>query len=93
MSRPTVGEVAALIARPREVATLRADDAERIRVIEDKRALLDRIEGTPSAIEAGSTQAAVDDAHAAVAAVPVQPPAARYDDAEDGRADGMEAVR
>jgi hypothetical protein len=143
MSRPRVEEIAALTARLRTVAALRADDAERARFLADKRALLDRIEGPRTALDAarelaaeGRTQAeaealvsrylddmservgvsvhqwgldaadldeirageqsatlaAVDDAHVAVAALP-DPPAVPPYTAEDGREDGMEAVR
>lgn len=141
MSGPTVEEIAAVTARLRAASTLRTDDAERARVIEDKRALIDRIEGPRSALDAarelaaegrtqaeaealvrrylddmserigasvhqwgldaadldeiraGDTRAAVGDAHAAVTAVPVQPPAVRHDIPEDERDDGMGAVR
>jgi hypothetical protein len=141
MSRPKAEEIAALTARLRTVAAIRADDAERARFLADKRALLDRIEGPRTARDAarelaeeGRTQAealvsrylddmserigvpvhqwgldaadldeirageqratlaAVDDAHEAVAAVP-EPPAVPPYTAEDGREDGMEAVR
>ncbi len=143
MSRPKAEEIAALTARLRTVAALRADDAERARFLADERALLHRIEGPRTALDAarelaaeGRTQAeaealvsrylddmserigvpvhrwgldavdldeirageqratlaAVDDAHEAVAAV-LEPPAVPPYAAEDGREDGMEAVR